>query len=419
LVVRAEILSVGTEFLLGDSSDTNGAAAAKELSKIGIRTDRRTSVGDDLEALKAALAEAASRSEIVLTIGGLGPTPDDPTRLAVAEWAGLELREDRAARERIEEFLRRRNRKPPEGVFAQAELPQGAEAIPNDVGTAPGVYLKVGDTIVASLPGPPSECVPMLRGELIPRLRRDLGGQERVIVSRVLHTAGVPEMVLMDEIGDLLTDQDPTVVLLASPGTVKIKITTTQDSEKEADRTIAQVEQKIRDRVGSHIFGVDEETLEKRVIEELIEHRATAASAESITGGLVSSRLTDVPGSSKAFLGGVCGYTELTKKGILGIPAAQLEEHGAVSEQVTREMAQAIRKITGADYGIATTGLAGPTRNGSEYPVGTCFISLSRSGGTVCEEHFFAGSRKDVKWRASQSALVALWRGLQEARRQG
>jgi nicotinamide-nucleotide amidase len=417
--VRAEIISIGSEFLLGDSSDTNGELAARELARLGIETVRRTSVGDSVDLVAEAVAEAARRARLVITIGGLGPTPDDPTREALARWAGVELEIDPESKERIEEFLRRRNRQPPEGVFGQARLPRGAEALPNDAGTAPGVYFKVGDTIAASLPGPPGEFAPMLKGVLIPRLRRDLGETGRVIVTRVLHTAGRPEMSLMEDIGDILSDGNPSVVLLASPGTVKIKITTAQNDSVTADRAIAEVESRIRDRVGSHIFGIDDETLEKRVIEELIGLKATAASAESVTGGLVSNRLTDVPGSSKAFLGGVCGYTELVKKGILKVSDSDLAEFGAVSEQVTQSMARGIKEITGADYGIATTGLAGPERNGSKYPVGTCFVSLSRSEDTRCERHLFAGSRRDVKWRASQAALVLLWQTLRDARRQG
>ena len=401
--VSAELISVGTELLLGQIVDTNAAYLAQELSRLGIHVYRKTSVGDNPRRIRDALREALRRAEVVILTGGLGPTQDDVTSQAVADALGRGLRLHRASAERIREIIRRRGLTPLESHLKQAMIPQGARALPNPVGTAPGFLVTGGDRMVAALPGPPREMQATAAG-LWTCLRRRAG--VGVIYSNVLKFAGVGESWLEARFADLVTSQtNPTIAFLAKPGEVHVRLTAGAPDVRQARRLVAPVRREIIARTAEHFFGEDDETLESVVGKMLKEQGLTLAVAESCTGGLVGERITRVPGSSAYFLGGVICYSNEVKERLLGVPRSLLRRYGAVSAQAARAMAEGAASAIGSDFGIAVTGIAGPTGGTRAKPVGLVYTALAGPEGIRVEEHRFGGTRADIRHRASQAAL--------------
>jgi nicotinamide-nucleotide amidase len=410
----AEIVTIGTEMLLGDLVDTNTAWISQRLAELGVAIYRHTTVGDNIERIVEALREASSRSTLVITTGGLGPTSDDLTNACLSTLTGREMVEYPEAREHVNEMFKRFGRKPTENNYKQALFPQGTELIPNPVGTAMGALVEWEGTLFATLPGVPAEMKSMFGETLEPLIRARSDGS---IVSKTLHFAGIGESALAEKVQDFLDAEDPTVAPLAGQGRVRLRITTRANTEEEAHEKIRPVEREVIARLDDYFFGEDDETLEGAVARLLQERGATLALAESCTGGLLAKRLTDMPGSSAYFTEGLVTYSNEAKERLLGVPHALLLEHGAVSEPVARAMAEGARRISGADYGLSVTGIAGPDGGTEEKPVGLVFVGISDAEGTFAEKLDFtawARSRDSIRERSTNRAFDLLRLRLEE-----
>jgi len=407
-----EILTVGTELLLGQIVDTNASWIAQRLAEAGIDVFYESTVGDNAGRIEAALRQALARADAVLTTGGLGPTEDDLTRDAVAAVLGRPLRLDPEVLAHIERRFAHRRIPMPENNRKQALVPEGAEVLPNPNGTAPGLFLRSQGSCVVCMPGVPAEMKPMLLDAVIPRLRALLDTRGR-IVSRVLKTCGVSESRVDQAIGDYFREmRNPTIGVLAHAGEIHVRLTCKGEDPARINTMLDELEAKIRERLGSLIFGRDEEKLEAVVGGLLRARKATLAVAESCTGGLIASRITDVPGSSEYLERGIVAYHPRAKEQVLGIAGDLIRERGAVSPEVARAMALAVRCTAGTAYGLATTGVAGPSGGTAETPVGLVFVGLSWEGGELVKEFRFHGGREQIKYRASQMALETLRRHL-------
>ena len=407
-----EILTIGTELLLGQIVDTNASWIAQRLAEAGIDLFCKTTVGDNPGRIEAALRQALGRADVVLTTGGLGPTEDDLTRDVVAAVLGRPLQLDPAVLSHIERRFAHRKIPMPENNRKQAMVPAGAEVLHNPNGTAPGLFLRDGGRCLACMPGVPAEMKPMLTEQVIPRIREAFGIRSR-IVSRVLKTCGISESKVDHAIGDYFREmRNPTIGVLAHAGEIHVRLTCKGEDPAEITRMLDDLEAKIRERLGSLIFGRDDEKLEALVGRLLRERRATVAVAESCTGGLIASRLTDISGSSEYFERGVVVYSNAAKEQILGVPKAILQDAGVVSLPAVRAMADGVRRGSGATFGLATTGIAGPTGGTPEKPVGLVCIALAWDGGDVAREYRFHGGRELIKYRAAQMALEMLRRHL-------
>ncbi len=407
-----EILTIGTELLLGQIVDTNASWIAQRLAEAGIDLFYKTTVGDNASRIEAALRQALSRAEVVITTGGLGPTEDDLTRDVVAAVLGRPLRLDPAVLAHIERRFAHRKIPMPENNRKQAMVPEGAELLYNPNGTAPGLFLKNGGRCVACMPGVPAEMKPMLTEQVIPRIRETFGIRSQ-IVSRVLKTCGISESRVDQAIGDYFREmRNPTIGVLAHAGEIHIRLTCKGENRAEITRMLDELEAKIRERLGFLIFGRDEDKLEALVGKLLRDQKATLAVAESCTGGLIASRITDIPGSSDYFERGIVSYSLVAKEQVLEVPQATLDEFGTVSLPVARAMADGVRRLSGTTFGLASTGIAGPTGGTPERPVGLVCVALAWDGGDVAREYRLHGGRELIKYRAAQMALEMLRRHL-------
>lgn len=406
--MRAEIISVGTELLLGQIVDTDAAYLSKLLPQFGIDLHYRVTVGDNEARLADALKTALARADIVFTIGGLGPTMDDLTKETVAEVLGDEMVLHEESAELMRSFFAARGIEMPESNLKQAMVPKRGRVLPNPLGTAPGAAFETDDKVVIVLPGPPREFNEMVDSQVLPYLRERVGFGADVIRSRVLRIAGLGESSVAEMVKGLLGGSNPTVAPLASLGEVHLRITAKAESVGEADAMIDEMDRKLSAILEKSIFGRDDESLERVVVRMLTEAGLTLATAESCTGGQISNRITDISGSSVIFLEGFITYSNQAKKELLGVDEQLLIKYGAVSEQVARAMAEGARKVSGADIAISVTGIAGPTGGTAAKPVGLVYMALSAADGTIAFEHRFSGSRMDIKLRASQAALNML-----------
>ena len=396
-VIRsAEILTVGTEILLGDLVDTNSAYLGGRLAALGVSVYRHTTVGDNASRITAALREAASRADLVITTGGLGPTSDDLTNQCLGEAAGREMVEYPEARRHVDEMFRRFGREPTPSNYKQAIFPEGSKLIPNPVGTAMGAMLELNGALVATFPGVPGEMRRMFEATLESLIKER---SEGAIVSRTLWFTGIGESALAEQVQDLLDASDPTVAPLAGQGKVRLRVTSRANTPEEAAKKIAPVANKILTRLGDHYFGEDDETLESALGKLLTDRGVTLALAESCTGGLLAKRLTDGAGASAYFIEGLVTYSNESKERLLGVPNDLLIQHGAVSEPVAGAMAEGVRKVAGTDYGLSVTGVAGPEGGSEQKPVGLVFVGVSDEEGTEVE-------RLDLSaWRRSREAI--------------
>lgn len=411
--MRAEIVSIGTELLLGQIVDTNAAYIADRLAKLGIDLYHRTTVGDNRQRIKKTLQASLDRADVVITTGGLGPTDDDLTRQVVAEVMDVELVKDEGLVERIEEFFERLSRSMTENNLSQAYLPAGAEPIINEQGTAPGIILEKGDKTIISMPGVPAEMKKMMRTKVISYLKEKVGSKQ-LIKSKVLKVCGYGESSLETKIKDVLDRQtNPTIALLAGKAEVHLRVTAKAKEEEKADKLIQKAENELRERLADDIFGVNEETLEEVVGNKLRDEDLMLAVAESCTGGLIGHRLTNVPGSSDYFERGIVSYSNQAKQEVLEVQEQTLREVGAVSHKTAEEMAQGVKKLAKTDIGIGVTGIAGPGGGSEEKPVGTVYMGLA-TGDLVKSFRFrFHGNRKQIKYLTSQYVLDKLRRYLE------
>lgn len=411
--MRAEILCVGTELLLGQIIDTNAAYIAQGLARAGVDVLRKQTAGDNLVRIADCISEAQKRSEVLVITGGLGPTTDDLTREAIALALGVELEHRQELEDELRAFFTRRGIEPSATTMRQAFLPQGADAISNPVGTAPGVLVAHDNKFIFAVPGVPREMRAMLDQTIIPFLLEHMEGERQIIVSRVLRAFGVGESTLAEPLEDILTtSQNPTVAPLIFGNTeVHLRLTAKARDENEAQVLLDAMEETIRARVGNHIFGRDDQTLAAVVLQLLRQQGKTLSVAESLTGGVLQSFITEVPGASEVFAGGIVAYSNEIKQQLLDVPRASLEEYSAVSSQVAAAMAQRAREKFQTDVAISTTGEAGPNAS-TDSPVGTVWIGLCDGVSTCTWKREFFGDRDAIRRRAALTAIDILRRHL-------
>ncbi len=412
--MNAEILSIGDELLIGQVINTNQAFIAEQLNRVGIHADRMTTVGDDREAMLNAFRGAQATCDVVVVTGGLGPTHDDITRSVVCEFFQTDLVEDEESLRRIERLFARRNLTMLERNRDQARVPRGCTVIPNELGTAPGYFFARDRKYFIVMPGVPFEMKGMMTGFVLPYFAQHPTGL--VVRHRTLKTTGIAESFLADRIGNvaelLASAPGTTLAFLPSPTGVRLRVTTRASSPADADTNISRIESELRRRVDKYIYGADEEELEEVVGRLLTERRLTLAVAESCTGGLITDRITNVPGSSSYFERGMTTYSNASKAAELGVPTEWIEKHGAVSKAVAEAMASGVRSKANADIGLSTTGIAGPTGGSAEKPVGLVWIGYADRSDTFAMEFHFGDDRRRVKERAAQAALELLRRRL-------
>lgn len=402
--MELELINTGTELLLGEVVNTHTSWLGQQLLPLGWRIRRQCTLPDGRDLL-AGFREAKQRgARVILVTGGLGPTSDDLTREALAELYGLPLREDPSVRQTIEIRCQRRGVTFRESMARQALVPAGAQILPNERGTAPGLFYQAADGLCwFLLPGPPSELYPMFWASVEPRLREWIG-HDSPSSMRLYRAIGVGESEVEALIGrDIEAGGDIEVGYCARPGEVDLRLIGPLERLDAWD-------EKIRAALGAHLFAIGRRSLEEVVVRLLAGHRQTVATAESCTGGLLASRITDVPGASEVFAQGVVAYANAVKERLLGVSAELLQEHGAVSAEVARAMAQGVRQLAGTEYGLSTTGIAGPSGGTAEKPVGLVFCALATPTATHVLQGNFPGGREAFKRFATQKALDLLRR---------
>ncbi|MFD2171265.1 competence/damage-inducible protein A [Tumebacillus lipolyticus] len=417
--MRAEILAVGTELLMGQIANTNAQYLSQRLAEIGVGVYHHTVVGDNFDRATAALQTAKDRgANVVILTGGLGPTEDDLTREAVASFVGRSLRTSDEIVEYIRSFYTYRGLEMPENNKQQAMVIEGAAVLHNPRGTAPGMYLEHDGLHLFLLPGPPTEMRPMYEEQVQTILKRLQGANEVVFASRFLRLFGIGESAMEERIADIIrTQSNPTVAPYASEGEVKIRLTASAASEQEAQALIVPIEKSIRDRIGPYIYGIDDESLEVKVGQLLRAQGQTLAAAESCTGGLIGKMITDLSGCSDFFYGSLVTYHNSVKRSVLGVEEAVLSAHGAVSAECAVQMADGARQAAGTDWAISVTGIAGPGGGTDEKPVGLVYIAVAGPDGTTVNQHRWKhGDRTQIRLRAAKTALHSLIQRLQNER---
>lgn len=406
----AELIAVGTELLLGNIANTDAQMISQGLSQLGINVYYHTVVGDNPQRVRQAVDIARGRADILITTGGLGPTCDDLTKVAVAQAFGKELVYHEPSAQRIRERFAARGTPVTENNFQQAMVPEGCTVLDNDWGTAPGVAFASGGTHVLMLPGPPRECEKMFRHRALPYLQKLSDG---VIASRTVKTFGIGESAAEALLRDLMNAlHNPTLAPYAKPTGTELRITAHAPTREEALRLIAPVEEQVKAILGDKVIGVDVDSLEEVCFALLKDRGLTVGTAESCTGGLMAKLLTDLPGSSAVFRGGVVSYTDAVKRGLLGVPEAMLAQYGAVSPQVAQAMAQGARAALGCDLALAATGVAGPDPDDRGNPIGLVYLALAWEGG--CQVVPFRAGTQAERERVRR---MAAWTGLDLIRR--
>ena len=413
--MQIELLTIGDELLLGFTVDTNAAYLARALAAIGVEIVHRTTVGDDAEKIAAAVSEAIERTGAVITTGGLGPTADDRTRPVIATLFGRELVLDESIVAQIEaRFWRMTSAKMPQTNIVQAMVPAGARVLENHHGTAPGLWIEDAQgRWVAMLPGVPREMRGLTQDSILPILRERIGAAPVAIVSRTIRTTGIGESALAERLGELgkRVDGMPLAFLPGWAG-VDLRLTSRTLPPDEATRALDSAERMLRDVAGPVVYGTESDDLTELILDMCRERGLHIATAESCTGGLLGARLTAIPGSSDVYHGGVIAYDNSVKTKLLGVSDVTLREHGAVSEQAAREMAEGCAKSLGAQIGVGITGVAGPGGGTEEKPVGTVWIAVSGIGETRALGRVYVGDREEIRMRATQASLDQIRRGL-------
>ena len=404
-----EILTIGTELLLGFTIDSNGAEIAQAVAAIGGQVVRRTSVGDEPGVIRDGVTEALGRTGLVITTGGLGPTRDDITKTIVAEVfeAPLEFRED--IWQQLVQRFERMGRTAPESNRSQAYVPRGAAVLRNQWGTAPGLWLEGAVGVAILLPGVPSEMRQLLKHEVIPRLTARASGT--VVRSATVRTTGIAESALAQRLGNIEAELAPlSLAYLPNLPGVDLRLTAWSLAPEEADRRLDQGTRRLRELAGDHVYGREDEDLAALVLDRARSRRQKLAIAESCTGGMVGGRITAIPGSSEVFLGGVIAYDDAVKLRDLAVPSDTIAAHGAVSEETVRAMATGVARRFGADLAIAVTGIAGPGGGSEGKPLGLVWMATSVDGMVESFRYVFPGTREEVRARATQWVLFQLYK---------
>ena len=429
---KASIVSIGNELLNGQTVDTNAAYISDKLLAVNIPVISVYTIGDDENAIVKALTLACSDADVVIATGGLGPTDDDLTRQAFAEFLGAELQLQDELLQKIREFFARRNLQMPEKNQIQAYIPVGARAIANNLGTAPGIMASLdsrpaspqsvrtpqedaqrrsiqyqASRLLFALPGVPSEMKQMFEETVLTMLQQVAG--EQTIVVRKLKCFGAGESAIAEMLGDMMQrGRNPLVNCTVQYGVVTLQIVATAKNKEKALQMAENDEKSLRNTLGKLVYGRVEQTLAEVVGEKLAKHKKTLAVAESCTGGVLAKLLTDIPGASRYFMYGWVAYSNQAKISELGVPVDMIQKYGAVSEQVAGAMAQGARKKAGTDFAIATTGIAGPTGGSEQKPVGLVYIAVDSDGGCETERYLFSHDREFIRLRAAQTALNML-----------
>ena len=404
--MNVELISIGSELMAGRIADTNAAYISGQLTCLGLEVTRHTAIGDRRKDILAALAGASERADTIIITGGIGPTPDDITRQTVAEFCGVPLITNTEALKNLHAFFALLGRTPSESNAIQADIPRGAELIPNPSGTASGFAVRHHNSTIFVLPGVPREMKSLLKNSVIPKLSAH--GAKSVII-RCLQVYGLGESVIGERLHDLMGEnRNPEVATQAKEGIITVRVTAQGTNETETRQHLAPTLDAIRQRLGETIFDEDERPLNHVVARLLEQTGATLALAESCTGGELAARLTDVPGISRFFLESAVTYSNQAKIRRLGVPANLIEQHGAVSRETAAAMAAGMRKHSDADIALAITGIAGPSGGSEAKPVGLVYIALADSAGTSTEEIRFPGNRQQVRNRTVNAALNRL-----------
>ena len=398
-----ELISVGTEILLGDILNTDAQFLSIELAKLGISVIHQSTVGDNRERLLAQLKEAADRSDIIILSGGLGPTPDDLTKEVCCEFFGKKMFLHEPTVEKIKTYFSTKGMEMAQNNLKQAMLPKDCVIFPNDNGTAPGMAIEKDGVHILVLPGPPRELKPMFRNCAVPYLMQF---SDRIIVSHNIRTFGIGESLMAERVNDLFDAENPTVAPYAKDGEALLRVTAMARTKEEAENLCEPVINEIKSRLDGFVYGVDYTCIEEAVIEKLKEKHMKVATAESCTGGLIAKRITDVPGASEVFDCGIISYANEIKHRVLGVSEDDLNKYGAVSEPVARQMAQGALKVSGADIAVSVTGIAGPDSDSTNKPVGLVYIGLADRDNVWVRE--LRTSRKDRSYNRYVSASNAL-----------
>lgn len=414
--MKAEIVAVGTELLLGQIVNTNAQYLSRQLAGMGIDVYYQTVVGDNIERIKETLKLSCSRADIIVLTGGLGPTQDDITKDALAEFIGTSLHIDRMAMDNIDRFFMDRGKEMTENNKRQALAIDGGTPLPNETGLAVGNAVTHEGTHYIVLPGPPRELMPMFEQQAMPWLMQHVLTNELPLYSKMLKFAGIGESALDDRLSDLISTQtDPTIALYAKEGEVTVRISTKAPSEGEAMEKLNELEEQIKSIVPEHMYASEDVPIEQVIVDMMADRGWTLSAAESCTGGLVMETLTSIPGSAKMLLGGIVCYTNQIKHKLINVPQQLLEGEdapGAVSPEVAEVLAEQIRMVTDSDFGLSVTGVAGPG-HAERKPVGLVYIGLSERGKkTEVHELHFKGNREMIRIRATKALLYRLWRRL-------
>ncbi|MDO8735267.1 MAG: competence/damage-inducible protein A [Elusimicrobiota bacterium] len=413
--MHTEIICIGSELLIGNIN-TNGAYISEKLATIGLKVNREITVGDNFSELENVFSESFNRSNIIISTGGLGPTFDDITREVVSKATGKKLVLNQNVLKTISEFFEKKKIKMPKANEKQAYILEGAEIIPNGLGTAAGQILEINGKIIILLPGPPREISRMFETTVLPYLKKRF--ERGLLKIKVLHTVGLAESVVDEKIRKIvdierkLEGSEVSFSILAKHTGVDIKIIASGTDEMLIDRTIQNLKKEFYGVLKDAIFGEDNQTLESVVGELLLKKRKTLAVAESCTGGLISHRLTNVAGSSMYFKESIVTYSDISKKRLLGVKDETLNKYGAVSSEVAQEMAEGIKRVSGTNFGISTTGIAGPKPSSTGKPVGLVFIAFAFDDGTKVQQFQFTGSRAEIKDKIATAALDILRKSL-------
>ena len=406
--MTVELISVGTEILLGNIVNTNAAYLSEKCAALGLSCYYQSVVGDNEERLTEAIQAAVSRSDFVILSGGLGPTQDDLTKETAAKVLGKELVMDETSRKRIKDYFEKMGREIPDNNWKQAMVPEGCIVVNNDNGTAPGIICETENVRVILLPGPPGELIPMFEKDIVPYIQKFVPG---IIFSQTVKICGVGESKVESLVQDLIEKQtNPTIAPYAKTGEVHLRVTARAENEKSAKKLIKPIIKELKSRFGAYIYTTEDEvTLEKSVVDLLMANHLTVSCAESCTGGMLSARLINVPGVSEVYKSGYVTYSNKAKRRILGVKKGLLEKQGAVSAAVATEMAKGTALFSKADVTVAITGIAGPDGGTEEKPVGLVYIACNVKGTITVEEFHFIGNRSKVR-ESSVAAALGLMR---------
>lgn len=402
--MKAEIISVGTEIILGSTLNTNTHYITQQLSEIGVDVLFHTSVGDDPNILRDIINIGLKRADLLIFTGGLGPTADDMTKEIVSETLGLDLELNQAVENSIKEYFNKINRPMSSNNIKQAYIPKGSRFLTNEIGTAPGIYIEWNKKILILLPGPPREMEFMFHNHVIPLIK-----QNSIIKIKTINTIGIGESTLEMALKDLIEAKEgPTIATYAKVGSVDIKIIGKGIDQEKVDKLLEETAEKIDSRISEYIYSYDDETIEEVLYKKLKEKNMKIAFCESCTGGLMASRFTQVPGVSEVFDRGIVSYSNKSKVEELGVNEETLDKYGAVSEQTALEMAIGLREKTGVDIALSITGIAGPSGNTKDKPIGLVFIGIATKNNCYAINSILGGNRNSIQNRATSLAFNEL-----------